>query len=156
MPMDAAPVAPVNEVEEGVVKSAPEATMMFQVPEDLLSKYAAVIAGASAGSDSAGDRIPADNARTALHQVPAELLSAAASASSRDPEADHYREVYDKFVQTRIECGEDTSDLTYERFAVKLMKNQQQIVDKHKAKRVRFQVYVKDGKAALRAVPVRD
>ena len=36
------------------------------------------------------------------------------------------------------------------------MKNRQQIIEKHKAKSVRFQVYVKEGKAALRALPVRE
>jgi len=38
----------------------------------------------------------------------------------------------------------------------KLLKNRQQIVEKYNSRSVRFQVYVKQGKAALRAVPVRD
>ena len=30
------------------------------------------------------------------------------------------------------------------------------VMDKHKCKAVKFQVYVKDGKAALKATPVKD
>jgi hypothetical protein len=64
--------------------------------------------------------------------------------------------VFDEFVRTRQQCGEDTDQLTYERFLAKLMKNRKAIIDKYNSKSVRFQVYVKAGKAALRAVPVRD
>jgi hypothetical protein len=98
-----------------------------------------------------------DDNRTVVAQVPQELLAQVAPKNDIDASDEaHYKEVYEKFVQTRIECGEDTSDLSYERFVAKLLKNRQQIVDKHKARSVRFQVYVKDGKAALRALPVRD
>jgi hypothetical protein len=90
-------------------------------------------------------------------QVPHELLAQVAPKNDVDSaDQAHYKEVYEKFVQTRIECGEDTSDLSYDRFVAKLLKNRQQILEKHKAKSVRFQVYAKDGKAALRALPVRD
>jgi hypothetical protein len=91
--------------------------------------------------------------------VPKDLLSQSAQPANAGPDAvdqAHYKEVFEKFLQTRIECSEDTSDLTYDRFVTKLLKNRQQILEKHKARGVRFQVYVKDGKAALRALPVRD
>lgn len=130
----------------------PEATVMFQVPQSLLA--------ASAVEQPKKAPPPAahvDDNRTVVAQVPQELLAQVAPKNDVDASDEaHYKEVYEKFVQTRIECGEDTSDLSYERFVAKLLKNRQQIVDKHKAKSVRFQVYVKDGKAALRALPVRD
>jgi hypothetical protein len=132
----------------------PEATVMFQVPQELLKQ--------SAESSNPAMRAfvqpdSSEDARTVVAQVPPELLSqGSARAELESPDEPHYREVYDKFVETRISCGEDTSDLTYERFVAKLVKNRQQIVEKHKAKSVRFQVYVKDGKAALRALPVRE
>lgn len=144
--LDDATDAPTE--DDGEMK--PEATVMFQVPQELLNKSVAL----GAAVDQPTSTRPVDDARTQAHAIPAELLSASARPAE-DTDEPHYREVYEKFVQTRIECGEDTSDLTYDRFVVKLMKNRQQIVDKHKAKGVRFQVYVKDGKAALRALPVR-
>ena len=95
--------------------------------------------------------------RTVVAQVPSELLSAAAPKPniSNDEDA-HYREVYQDFIRMRQRCGEETEQLTYERFVAKLMKNRQQIIDKYNSRSVRFQVYEKQGKAALRAVPVLD
>jgi hypothetical protein len=46
--------------------------------------------------------------------------------------------------------------MTYDKFAAKLRKNKEQLVAKDNCKTVRFQVYVKDGKAALKATPVKD
>jgi len=95
--------------------------------------------------------------RTVVAQVPSELLSAGApkpAAGSGDDA--HYQEVYQEFIRMRQHCGEDTDQLTYDRFVAKLMKNRQQIIPKYNSKSVRFQVYEKQGKAALRAVPVRE
>ena len=66
------------------------------------------------------------------------------------------REVFAQFVRTRTECNEPADDLTYEKFLGKLQKNKQQLVQKYGCRTVRFQVYVKEGKAALKAVPVRE
>jgi hypothetical protein len=134
---------------------SPEATVMFQVPQELINESAQ--SPQRPPGPAAAAKMPANDARTVVAEVPQELLSAAAPRTNvTNVDEAHYREVYDKFVQTRVDCGEDTSDLTYERFVAKLLKNRQQIVEKHKAKSVRFQVYVKEGKAALRALPVRD
>ncbi len=128
----------------------PEATVMFTVPKELIAQSAQI---SNAPNHARND----DDARTVVAQVPQELLSQVTPKQDVNAsEEAHYREVYDKFVETRTACGEDTSDLTYERFVSKLLKNRQQIVEKHKAKSVRFQVYTKDGKAALRALPVRE
>ncbi len=140
----------------------PEATVMFQVPESLLAASAtsAPKAPTPAPTPSAPaqvSRTSVDDNRTVVAQVPQELLAQVSPKNDVDSADEaHYKEVYEKFVQTRIECGEDTSDLSYDRFVAKLLKNRQQIIEKHKAKSVRFQVYAKDGKAALRALPVRD
>jgi hypothetical protein len=143
----------------------PEATVMFQVPASLLEASGAADRKAPAPAPAPRPQpppptpmhAPVDDNRTVVAQVPHELLAQVAPKNDVDASDEaHYKEVYEKFVQSRIECGEDTSDLSYERFVAKLLKNRQQIVEKHKAKSVRFQVYVKDGKAALRALPVRD
>ncbi len=70
-----------------------------------------------------------------------------------DEEA-HFREVFQKFSEMRAECGESTSDLTYERFLGTLQKHRDAIMQQRPdAKGVRFTVYAKDGKAALKAAP---
>ena len=68
----------------------------------------------------------------------------------------HFQDVYREFVSTRERCGEPADGLTYDKFAVKLRKNREQLVQKYSCRTVRFQVYVKEGKAALKATPVKD
>jgi hypothetical protein len=46
--------------------------------------------------------------------------------------------------------------LSLEKFVAKLQSNREQLVAKHGCKSAQFTVYEKDGKAAIRAVPVRD
>lgn len=66
----------------------------------------------------------------------------------------HFHEVFQEYVRVRQECGESTSELTFERFIVTLRKNRDQILaQRPEARGVRFQVYVKAGKAALKASP---
>jgi hypothetical protein len=55
----------------------------------------------------------------------------------------------------RTECGEPAEGLTYDKFRVKLERNRDQLVQKYGCRSVRFQVYVKEGRAALKATPVR-
>jgi hypothetical protein len=71
------------------------------------------------------------------------------------PQAAHYREVFGQFIETRKRCGEGIADLTYDKFVAKLEKSRTAVVAKHHCDDVRFQVYVKDGKAALKALPAR-
>ncbi|MDB4990311.1 MAG: outer membrane protein OmpA/MotB family [Myxococcaceae bacterium] len=78
---------------------------------------------------------------------------APASYSSSDEE-DHFRDVFAKFTAMRQQCGEVTQDLTYERFLGTLQKHRDQILQSRpEAKGVRFTVYAKEGKAALKAAP---
>jgi hypothetical protein len=67
----------------------------------------------------------------------------------------HVREVYDEYLRTRERCGEALGSLTEERFRAKLDANRQQLVVKYGCRSARFSVYVKDGKAAIKATPVR-
>lgn len=87
------------------------------------------------------------------------LLQAAARAAAPgtvevDEEA-HWQQVFQDFLRTRASCGEQTEGLTYERFRLKLEGNKAALVAKYACKTVKFQVYVKEGKAALKATPVR-
>jgi hypothetical protein len=100
---------------------------------------------------------------TRVADIPPELLQAAArpettpgSRTRTASDEEHFQEVYREFVAQRDRCGESADGLTFERFAVKLRKNRDQLMAKYGCRTVRFQVYVKDGKAALKATPVRD
>jgi hypothetical protein len=110
--------------------------------------------------EAAPVRAPAEPAPLAAPlTTPADFLQAAAQTAA--PEApvggdeDHWRQVFDDFLRVRRECGEAAEGLTFERFSAKLEKNRDQLIAKYACKTVRFQVYVKEGKAALKATPVR-
>jgi hypothetical protein len=70
-------------------------------------------------------------------------------------EETHWQQIFQDFLRTRASCGEQTEGLTYERFRLKLEGNKTALVTKYACKTVKFQVYVKEGKAALKATPVR-
>ncbi len=100
---------------------------------------------------------------TRVADIPQELLEASARPLTTPvprprpgPDEDHFHEVYKDFVAQRERCGESADGLTFERFATKLRKNRDQLMGKYGCRTVRFQVYVKDGKAALKATPVKD
>jgi hypothetical protein len=75
--------------------------------------------------------------------------------AEKDAEIQHFRQIYEEFLATKRQCNEAADNLTFERFATKLRKNRDALIAKHGCSSVRFQVYVKDGKAALKASPVR-
>jgi hypothetical protein len=77
------------------------------------------------------------------------------STRAVDPEEAHMREVFAEYVATREKCGEPIGNLTIEKFRAKLEDNRQQLIAKYNCKTARFSVYVKDGKAAIKATPVR-
>ncbi len=86
-------------------------------------------------------------------QSPSEaLLMASAQDTSEEIEADFQR-VYDEFVATRQQCGETMEGVSFDKFAVKLRRNRAQLIERYGCASVRFQVYIKDGKTALKATP---
>ncbi len=72
-----------------------------------------------------------------------------------DEDEEHWKTVYQDFLRVRTDCGESQEGVTYERFREKLHRNRDQLAERYGCRTVRFQVYVKDGKAALKASPVR-
>jgi hypothetical protein len=72
------------------------------------------------------------------------------------PENPYFREVFDQFVALKKSCSEPTAGLTFAKFSDKLQRNRDELIQKTGCREVRFTVYVKDGKAALKATPVRD
>lgn len=100
---------------------------------------------------------------TSLTTRPEDLLATGAvgrepappPAAPADPDGRHWREVYQEFLRVREACGEPTEGLSFDRFEAKLRANRAALVRKHACRTVRFQVYVKEGRAALKATPVR-
>jgi hypothetical protein len=76
-------------------------------------------------------------------------------APGEDPDAGHWQQVYEEFLRIRAACGEGTEGLTAERFLAKLRSNRTSLMQKHDCRTVRFQVYVKEGRAAIKATPVK-
>jgi hypothetical protein len=101
---------------------------------------------------SLGPPIPAPpSPRSAAGASPA----AASGDDNGSDEGAHWREVYDQYIATRKRCGESIDNLTFEKFGVTLRKTRDQIVEKHGARSVRFTVQIKEGKAALKAQPIK-
>lgn len=73
-------------------------------------------------------------------------------ASEVDPE---WTRVYHDFVRIKQDCGEAVDGFTFERFTATLRKNRDTLMREHGVQHVQFSAYVKQGRAALKAKPVR-
>jgi hypothetical protein len=67
-----------------------------------------------------------------------------------------WMQVYHDFVRLKQDCGEAVEGFTFERFTHTLRKNRDTLMREHGVQRVHFSAYVKQGRAALKAKPVRD
>jgi hypothetical protein len=101
--------------------------------------------------DYAGYDDPEEN--TQVKHVPQSLLEA--SAPAVQGEEVHFREVFEQFVATQKDCGAPVNGLTFDKFVRKLHAAREQVMKRHDAASVRFTVYVKEGRAALKASPVK-
>jgi hypothetical protein len=98
-----------------------------------------------------------DEDATMVGAVPAELLAQATGESrAASEEAADWLSVYEDFLRTKKQCGEPTDGLTFDKFSHTLKKNRDALISKHGCKRVKFSVYVKEGRASLKATPVRE
>jgi hypothetical protein len=98
-----------------------------------------------------------DDDATTVGAVPPELLAQATGehrAATDDTAL--WLAVYEDFIRTKKQCGEATDGLTYEKFSHTLKKNRDALIQRHGCKRVKFSVYVKEGRASLKATPVKD
>ena len=74
---------------------------------------------------------------------------------TQDPDAQHWHETYDRFRELKGQLGEPADKINFEKFAAKLKKNRAGLLARHSCKGVRFSVYEKDGKAAIKATAIR-
>lgn len=70
-------------------------------------------------------------------------------------ELEDWQRVYEDFIALKRQCGESTGPLTFDKFKGTLQRNKDALISRHNCSRVKFTVYVKDGKAALKASPVK-
>jgi hypothetical protein len=73
----------------------------------------------------------------------------------QDPDEAHWRETFDKFKELKTRLGEPADKISFQKFAAKLKKNRADLLAKHRCKGVRFSVYEKEGKAAIKASAIR-
>jgi hypothetical protein len=124
-----------------------ETTRVSAIPRELLQASA---------RPQTSEAIPMPAPRTPVAPPPAIPLPGLGNSAVALSEEQHFQEVFREFLTTRERCGEPADGLTYDKFVQKLRKNKEQLVQKYACKTVRFQVYVKEGKAALKATPVKD
>ncbi|QRK08125.1 cell division protein FtsK [Archangium violaceum] len=130
-------------------ETAPETTRVAAIPQELLAR--------SARPNTAEVPLPGHPgvAAPSSQGLPPPPPPPTGGANVLSEES-HFQDVFREFVATRDQCGEPNDGLTYDKFVAKLRKNKEQLVQKYACKTVRFQVYVKEGKAALKATPVKD
>ncbi len=63
------------------------------------------------------------------------------------------RSVYRAYVEAKRRCNEDTTRLSFDAVAASLKKQVPELLQRHNVRDVEYRVFVKDGKAILRAVP---
>ncbi|WP_375772066.1 cell division protein FtsK [Archangium gephyra] len=149
--------------------SPPETTRVAAIPQELLARSArpntAEVPLPSKRPGHPGMAAPS-SAPTPVMGTPMQAMMGMGMPPPPPPptgsgaialaEEQHFQEVFREFAATRDQCGEPNDGLTYDKFVAKLRKNKEQLVQKYACKTVRFQVYVKEGKAALKATPVKD
>jgi hypothetical protein len=74
------------------------------------------------------------------------------SRASLDPE---FRGLFDSYQAARKACGEATDKHTHAKFLERVLKNREEIIAKTGCKDVSFEVIIKEGKASLKATPIR-
>jgi hypothetical protein len=129
----------------------PETTRVAAIPQELLARSARPNTAEVPTAQRMGH--PGMAAPSSMPPPPPPPTGSGAIALA---EEQHFQDVFREFAATRDQCGEPNDGLTYDKFVAKLRKNKEQLVQKYACKTVRFQVYVKEGKAALKATPVKD
>jgi hypothetical protein len=77
-----------------------------------------------------------------------------AGMAPADPLAEgRLRSVYRAYVEAKRRCNEDTTRLSFDAVVASLKRQVPELLERHNARDVEYRVFVKDGKAILRAVP---
>jgi hypothetical protein len=71
---------------------------------------------------------------------------------AEDLSGDRLREIYSQYVQSRRDRNESTAGITFEKLADSLRTQADKLREKHAAKRVDYEVVVKDGKTLIKPI----
>ncbi len=74
--------------------------------------------------------------------------------NQRQQEEVAFRAVYNRYVDARSECGQ-SSEVSFDSIKESLKRQSRQIKSKFNCERVKFRVAIEDGKAKMKAIPVR-
>lgn len=146
-----APPPPLNRPAPGAPAPAPRPIGPAGAPPP--AGHGAPVAAAN---NSAELRPREEDERTMVAQPPADLIAATGSGPGVQDPAAEWHAVYEEFLKVKRECGEPTDGLTFDKFQQTLKKNRDALMERHACKRVKFSVYVKEGRVSLKATPVRD
>jgi hypothetical protein len=81
-------------------------------------------------------------------------IAGARATEKLDPLSEaRLRGVYQAYVEAKKKCNEDTTQLSFDQVAASLRKQVPELLVRHRAQDVEYRVFVKDGRAVLRAVP---
>ena len=97
-----------------------------------------------------------DSAPRRMPSPPSPPGRASIEPLSANSQLEEWHAVFNDFVGLKQQCGENTDGFNYEKFEQTLKKKNEELLTRHGAKRVKFSVYVKEGKAALKASPIMD
>lgn len=117
----------------------------------------------SAGEDAVSSSkraLPRPPGKKSLPRPPGAAAEEPPPPSSDAPggevdEETEWREVYKEFLAMKKKLGEPTEKLSFEKFRGTLQRNKEALMARHGCSRVRFRVYEKEGKTALKASPIK-
>lgn len=136
---DPAPIAP----DLSDTASSPWDTDLAEKPAQTESL------GSSAWTNSLGGEVRQNGDVERGHTQPTP-----ASLSDSSIETDPLTKLYDEFVTTRRQCGESVDSVSFAGFKRKISKTETAVRDRFDCDEVRFEIYVKGGRAAIKATPV--
>ena len=142
--------APMREILDPLLPSEPPAQAAAPFPGDeptLVEGVSAALIDKLRERDA--EQQPAPEANVTMQDF------SLAGVEEADPDEAHWRETYDRFRELKLQLGEPADRLSFEKFAAKLKKNRTDLLAKHNCKGVRFSVYEKDGRAAIKASAIR-
>ncbi len=95
---------------------------------------------------------PADAGASSVRKPPPPLPKSGGDAAPEVDEETEWKGVFEQFLALKEQCGEPTAGMTFEKFKATLQRNKDALVQRG-ATGVKFTVYVKEGKASLKATP---
>jgi hypothetical protein len=133
-------------------RPAPPAPASAPTPQKMPS------APRAAAAEPAFPPEPAESPRRLPGKPPRAAASPAGPPPQNSPDSQHaeWLNVYEEFAATKQRCGESLDGFTYDKFQSTLSKHRDAIIERHGVRRVKFSVYVKEGKAALKASPIKE